>query len=153
MTVPPQGFGIKVFFVSILASPSSGQFPLAVSFSETIIGGTGPFTFSWTFGDGGTSTAATPNHVYTYNGVFTVTLVVTDSLSAQATSITNVTVTTGFALVATGIGMSEGIGKTESVGAYNGGPGLGPESTGTRSENLGSYNGAPGIVTGKQSHL
>ncbi len=153
--LPPQGAGAKIFFVSILASPSSGPFPLAVSFSETIIDGTGPFTFAWTFGDGGVSTAANPSHTYVVNGVFTVTLVVTDSTGATATSITNVTAFIGIAIVATGLGMTEGIAETETVtlsgtAGNNPGPGLGPEDAGTRTEMLGisgtaGNNPGPGL--------
>jgi len=158
--LPPQGSGAKIFFVSILASPSSGPFPLAVSFSETIIDGTGPFTFAWTFGDGGTSTAATPNHTYVVNGVFTVTLVVTDSTGATATAITNVTAFTGIAIVAIGLGMIEGIAvPTETVNfsgsaGNNPGPGLGPESAGTLTETVnfsGSAGNNPGPGLGPES--
>ena len=41
---------------------------------------------SWTFGDGGTSTAVAPTHTYATGGTFTVTLVVTDDLGASATA-------------------------------------------------------------------
>ncbi len=149
--LPPQGAGAKSFFLSILAAPSSGPFPLAVSFSETIIDGTGPFTFAWTFGDGGTSTAATPNHTYVVNGVFTVTLVVTDSTGATATAITNVTAFTGVGITAIGLGMTEGIAETETLGisgtpGNNPGPGLGPESI-TETETIG-FSGSVGSNPG-----
>ncbi len=42
-------------------------------------GGAGPLTYLWSFGDGGTSTAATPGHTYTGTGIYTVKLVVTDA--------------------------------------------------------------------------
>jgi PKD repeat protein len=42
-------------------------------------------TYSWTFGDGGTGSGATPSHVYADNGTYSVTLTVSDGeLQAQA---------------------------------------------------------------------
>lgn len=40
--------------------------------------GTGPFTYLWRFGDGGTSTSASPTHDYGAPGTYNVTLIVTD---------------------------------------------------------------------------
>ena len=97
------------FFATILGSPSSGVFPLAVVFNSTIIGGTAPYTYLWTFGDGGMSTNPAPTHNYTANGVFTVTLSATDSVGNSATSVTTITVLTGAGLVANGLGISEAI--------------------------------------------
>ena len=53
------------------AVPLSGSLPLTVTFSNTSIGAD---QFLWEFGDGITSTLATPTHVYTTAGHFTVTL-------------------------------------------------------------------------------
>ncbi len=39
-------------------------------------------TYSWSFGDGGTAFGLTPCHIYADNGVYTVTLTVTDSIGA-----------------------------------------------------------------------
>ena len=51
-------------------------------------------SYSWTFGDGGTSTAANPSHSYTAGGTYTVTLRVTDNQGAQSTTASqNITVT------------------------------------------------------------
>ena len=56
-------------------TPTSGPFPLTVSFSNT---STGSITsYAWTFGDGGTSTAASPSHVYSTPGTYSVALTVT----------------------------------------------------------------------------
>ncbi|MFC7649203.1 PKD domain-containing protein [Streptosporangium lutulentum] len=43
-------------------------------------------TYSWAFGDGGTSTAANPTHVYTTDGRRTVTLTVRDGTGLTATA-------------------------------------------------------------------
>ncbi len=49
-------------------------------------------SYSWTFGDGGTSTAQNPSHSYTAAGSYTVSLRVTDNQGAQSTT-TSKTVT------------------------------------------------------------
>ena len=59
------------------ASPTSGQAPLTVTFTDQSTGG--PTSWSWTFGDGGTSGASNPVHVYTTPGLYTVTLVASNS--------------------------------------------------------------------------
>ena len=66
--------------VAASATPSTGAAPLTVSFSSL---GTSdpegrPLTYSWDFGDGGTSTAANPTHVYAAQGAFTARLAVSD---------------------------------------------------------------------------
>ena len=50
--------------------------------------------YSWTFGDGATSTAQNPSHTYAAGGTYTVTLRVTDNQGAQSTTTSkSVTVT------------------------------------------------------------
>src|SRR4029453_13148770 len=56
-------------------NPTSGVSPLTVNFSNTSAGTITGYT--WTFGDGGTSTLANPSHVYAASGVYTVSLTVT----------------------------------------------------------------------------
>jgi PKD repeat protein len=56
-------------------SPTSGAVPLTVAFADS---STGDVTsWSWDFGDGGTSTAQNPSHEYTAAGQYTVTLTAT----------------------------------------------------------------------------
>ncbi len=80
--------------LSIAANPNNGQSPLSVSFASTVTGGLGPYTYAWTFGDGGTSSSANPSYTYQSAGTYTVTLVVTDSQSNQKSATATVTVTT-----------------------------------------------------------
>lgn len=60
---------------NFVGTPTSGTAPLTVQFDELASGTVD--TYSWTFGDGGTSTAANPSHTYTLAGTYTVTLTVT----------------------------------------------------------------------------
>jgi gliding motility-associated-like protein len=54
--------------------------PLTVSFNST---SSGFVTYSWNFGDGGTSTSQNPVHTYTSYGSFTVKLVVTNMMGCS----------------------------------------------------------------------
>ena len=71
----------------IVADPTSGPAPLAVSFSglsSTQPGGT-ITGHSWSFGDGGSSNAAEPTHVYADPGTYTARLIVTANTGATDT--------------------------------------------------------------------
>lgn len=60
--------------------PTSGLKPLTVVFTNQSIGGT---SFSWDFGDGSTSTAFNPTHVYQSVGVYTVSLTATNAYGSD----------------------------------------------------------------------
>jgi subtilase family serine protease len=93
-----------------VTAPSTGGTPSA-NFSYTANGLTVAFTdsstdtggtisaHSWTFGDGGTSTATSPSHTYAAGGTYSVTETVTDSVngktSAQTASVTVTAPSTG----------------------------------------------------------
>jgi PKD repeat protein len=59
------------------ASPTNGVAPLNVAFTDTSSGS--PTSWAWTFGDGGTSTAQSPNYIYTVPGTYSVTLIASNS--------------------------------------------------------------------------
>ena len=65
---PPPG-------ASFSASPTSGDAPLTVAFTDASTGAV--TSFSWDFGDSGSSTLANPTHEYTAAGTYTVSLTVT----------------------------------------------------------------------------
>ncbi len=61
------------------ATPKNGCKPLQVNFSDKSQKGDAPISsYSWDFGDGGTSTNANPQHTYLQAGKFKVSLVVKD---------------------------------------------------------------------------
>jgi PKD repeat protein len=58
-------------------NPTSGNVPLTVLFTDLSTGS--PTSWSWTFGDGGTSTAQNPSHQYTVANTYTVSLTATNA--------------------------------------------------------------------------
>ncbi|MGD1119999.1 MAG: DUF4349 domain-containing protein [Dehalococcoidales bacterium] len=50
----------------------------AVQFVPTIAGGISPYSYEWSFGDGGKSTEPNPAHTYGKTGTFTVSVKITD---------------------------------------------------------------------------
>src|SRR5207302_558885 len=65
---------------------------LPVTFSSTTTGGTGPYTVSWSFGDGSTGSGATVTHSYSTAQTYTVTESVKDSSVPQQTATSSLTV-------------------------------------------------------------
>jgi len=68
-------------------NPTSGYTPLTVAFTDASTGG--PTSWSWTFGDSGTSTAQSPSHQYTSAASFTVSLTATNSYGSDGETKTN----------------------------------------------------------------
>lgn len=62
-------------------SPTSGTAPLTVQFTDTSTGS--PTSWSWNFGDGGTSTAQNPSRVYAAAGTYNVTLTATNACGSD----------------------------------------------------------------------
>ena len=75
-----------------------------------------PLTFSWTFGDGATSTEANPQHSFQSAGVFPVRLTVADGKGGQAMASADATVVAP-AVTLTGISLSPEFLRFSVVGA------------------------------------
>jgi formylglycine-generating enzyme required for sulfatase activity len=91
------------------ADVTSGAAPLTVQFTDLSVPGASSITsWSWLFGDGGTSTQQDPAHTYTVAGTYNVSLTVTTSEGADTElKLSFITVTTG--------GEGEGEGETDTV--------------------------------------
>ncbi len=68
-------------------TPVSGYAPLAVSFTNASTGS--PTSWSWTFGDGGTSTLQNPSHTYTDAGTYNVALTATNAAGSNTVTQTS----------------------------------------------------------------
>jgi len=72
--------------VSFTYGPVSPETSSPVTFNASTTAGVGPFTFSWSFGDGGLSVINSASHTYSTPGSFTVTLTARDSNRVNASS-------------------------------------------------------------------
>ena len=68
------------------ADPAEAQAPVDVSFRAAPSGGTGTFTYRWDFGDGASSTEASPVHTYTTPGSYREVLTVSSAGSSAVCS-------------------------------------------------------------------
>ena len=102
------------------ANPTSGTAPLAVQFTGGVSGGTPGYSYAWTFGDLGTSTAQNPTHTYASAGLFTAQFTVTDSQGTHASS--SVTIRVGapgfYTVTFNERGLPTGTSWTISVGGF-----------------------------------
>ncbi len=65
-----------------------------IQFTATAAGGVSPYTYAWTFGDGGTGSGNPASHTFTTGGSFTVTVTVTDTVGNTANGTDTVTIST-----------------------------------------------------------
>jgi PKD repeat protein len=98
--------------VTIHASQLTGEAPLTVNFTATIAGGTPPFNYTWTLGDGSTSAASSLNHTYARPGPYEAELTIEDARDVQNTSAVTIEAS------APPTPLSATIGATPSAGTY-----------------------------------
>ncbi len=67
-----------VLAIKFNANKVSGEAEAEIKFTSEVIGGFAPYNYQWDFGDGKTSTEASPSHAYKAAGTYTVVLRVTD---------------------------------------------------------------------------
>src|SRR2546426_5257472 len=79
----------SVSFTYTPANPGPLQ---TIQFTATATGGTFPYSYAWSFGDGSTAVGSTANHSYILPGTYTVTVTVTDSTGQSASTSKTVTV-------------------------------------------------------------
>lgn len=78
---------------SFTYSPSSPQTGQNVWFTASASGGTTPYNFTWTFGDGSSGSGATAYHAYSTAGSYNVVLTTRDSSASQQTATSQQTIT------------------------------------------------------------
>jgi PKD repeat protein len=77
---------------SLSSVPTSGDTPLTVSFASSASGGTAPYSYYWSFGDGSVATAQNVSHTYWGAGTFSVFVEVRDGSGQLAVEYTTITV-------------------------------------------------------------
>jgi PKD repeat protein len=71
VSVPPLTASVEI-------NRTTGTHPLSVSVIANVSGGTPPYQYDWTFGDGGTASTSGATHVFSTRGAYLVLLRVTD---------------------------------------------------------------------------
>jgi len=74
------------------ASPTTVTVNQTVRFTGSVSGGTPPYIYNWDFGDGTSSSVASPTHVYAVDGSFTAIFTVNDAAGDSAESSVTITV-------------------------------------------------------------
>jgi C1A family cysteine protease len=74
-------YGSTSFSADFTADITSGAAPLTVNFTDLSIGS--PTSWSWSFGDGVSSSIQSPTHVYENNDSYTVSLTVSDGVDSD----------------------------------------------------------------------
>lgn len=92
---------VKTNYIHVIPKPTAAftvnttvscSVPFTATFSNTTTNAT---SYSWTFGDGGSSTAANPSHTYTTSGNYTVRLIATNSSGCADTLIRTAYISAG----------------------------------------------------------
>ncbi len=81
-----------VLTVQIKTTPDRGIMPMEVGFETTVTGGSAPYSMTWNFGDGISSTLARPSHMYRESGQYPVWVFVFDRHGNYGVALTTITV-------------------------------------------------------------
>ena len=95
-TITPAAFhavNAQSLAASFTYSPAQPARTETIAFTASASGGIAPYSFSWSFGDGSSTTGSTVSHSYASSGVYTVNLTVTDSSLQQAFLVQGISVT------------------------------------------------------------
>jgi len=105
---------------SFTYSPSTPQPNQTVTFTASATGGTLPYIYTWSFGDGSTSTGGRVTHIFTKEGSYSVRVNVTDSNSTMSSNAQQVTVSTPSSGLSTFTFLIVGLiaGGAISIGAF-----------------------------------
>ncbi len=108
LSYTPNNISLTANFVYCIGGSNTGSGSCSVtssSYNDTINPmtehfmaqptGVAPYTYSWDFGDGNTSSVASPTHTYTQNGTYTACVAVIDANGCVATSCSPVSIGTG----------------------------------------------------------
>lgn len=107
----------SAFDANATLTPGSGFAPLKVSFSSHPAGGTAPYRYNWSFGDGSpNSTAAAGTYTFNEPGNYSVTLSVEDAAEGFAQALFTVVVAEDGTLAFTQTGLPDGTSWSVTVG-------------------------------------
>lgn len=142
---PPPAIG------SVLATPNPAAPGAVVQFSIAA-NGAAPLTYSWNFGDGALGGGASPSHAYTAEGVYSVTVTVTDITGQLSAASVDVTVAVGGGGGSNGPIDSDGDGISDENEIADGTDPLDPTSFLKKPLNVGKAGGKMSFKTvGKDS--
>ena len=74
-------------FAAFASNITTGQAPMTVQFID--VSSNAPSYWTWTFGDGGTSSLQNPVHTYLTQGTYAVSLTVTNAAGSNTNTISN----------------------------------------------------------------
>jgi len=99
-------------------NPTSGAAPLTVAFTDLSTGS--PTSWSWSFGDGGTSAAQNPSHQYTAVNAYTVSLTVQNAQGQDSETKPNYITVSEQPQTSCHVGAINLVGKYKGTGAPSG---------------------------------